>query len=95
MQCEQHLIHSLIHRRQSRHRNAMLSFCIGEPMDHQNDISRRTKSGLLSGTGLLFFATSVVERYLGQVGDLERAVKEIHAKKTRNEDARKRSFSAK
>ena len=64
-------------------------------MDHQNDISRRTKSGLLSGTGLLFFATSVVERYLGQVGDLERAVKEIHAKKTRNEDARKRSFSAK
>ena len=64
-------------------------------MDHENDNSRRTKSGLLSGTGLLSFATTVVERYLGQVGDLEKAVKEIHAKKTRNEDARKRSFSAK
>ena len=64
-------------------------------MDNENDNFRPGKSGLLSRTGLLSFATSVVERYFGQVGDLQKTVAQIHAKKTRHEVSRKRTFSAK
>lgn len=64
-------------------------------MKSENNKSGPTKSGLLSKTGLVSFATFVVERYFGRVGDLQNVVAQIHAKKTRDEDARKRTFSAK
>lgn len=53
-----------------------------------------TEGTKLSRMGLLRFVQIVIERYFGQMGDLENEVHRIYAKKTRDEDARKRFFSA-